>query len=389
MKAFSKIRPVLHAMPPQGIDAIFAYGQTMDHEVIPMWFGESDLSTPEPPRRAAVESLGRGETFYAAQSGMPELRRTIAEYMSRLHGRTIGADRVTVTASGMVGIHVALQTLLDPGDNIVLITPLWPNAEGAAQLQGAEVRRVALQPDEDGRWHLDVDALAGACDARTRVIFINSPNNPTGWLCPAEQQQAILDFARQRGIWILADEVYSRIVYDRELAPSFVDIAEPEDLVIAVNSFSKSWAMTGWRLGWLVAPPSLFDTLGNVIQYTNSNSPAFVQHGGIAAIRECEPFVAEFRAYCARGRDIVCDALGRLNRVRIAPPEAALYAFFSVEGEPDSMALAKRLVKEAGVGVAPGISFGPESEGWMRLCFAQDPALLERGLRQMTKVLGD
>jgi aspartate aminotransferase len=385
-KPRAPIRPVLDHLQPQGISDISEYGAQFD-DVIPMWFGESDLVTPEPARRALVESLESGATFYQAQNGHTALRETIAAYDSRLHARAVDADRITVTASGMTALHVALQTIVDAGDNVVLVTPIWPNAPAAVQIMGAEARRVSLISEPDGRWQLDLDALFDACDDRTRAIFINSPNNPTGWMCGRAEQEAILDFARESGIWIIADEVYHRIVYGRETAPSFLDLAETDDPVMVVNSFSKSWAMTGWRLGWLTAPPSLYDTLGLMVQYTNSNSPEFIQAAGIAAIQECEPFVETFRDYCAAGREIVVDVLGRVNSIHIAEPEAAFYAFFKVDGEPDSMALAKRLVRDARVGVAPGMSFGEESEGWLRLCFAQDPKLLRTGLERMADAL--
>ena len=377
---------MLHDLQPQGISDISEYGAQFD-DVIPMWFGESDLVTPEPPRRALIESLEGGATFYQAQNGHPALRDKIAQYDSRLHDRAIASDRITVTASGMTALHVALQTIVDAGENVVLVTPIWPNAPAAVQVMGAEARRASLVNRPDGRWQLDLDRLFDACDDRTRAIFINSPNNPTGWMCSRADQQAILDFARDRGIWIIADEVYHRITYGRETAPSFLDLAEPEDPVLGINSFSKSWAMTGWRLGWLTAPPSIYDTLGLMVQYTNSNSPEFIQAAGIAAIDQCEDFVATFRAYCATGREILGDVLGPVNRIRIAEPEAAFYAFFEVEGEPDSMALAKRLVRDARVGVAPGMSFGAESEGWLRLCFAQEPALLRTGLQRLAEAL--
>ncbi len=386
IKRKATIRPVLNHLQPQGISDISEYGAQFD-DVIPMWFGESDLVTPEPARRALIESLESGATFYQAQNGHVALRNAIAAYDSRLHAKPVQADRITVTASGMTALHVALQTIVDAGDNVVLVTPIWPNAPAAVQIMGAEARRVSLINQIDGRWRLDLDALFDACDDRTRAIFVNSPNNPTGWMCSREEQQAILDFARTKGIWVIADEVYHRIVYDRETAPSFLDLAEPEDPVLAINSFSKSWAMTGWRLGWLTAPPSIFETLGLMVQYNNSNSPEFIQAAGIAAIQDCEPFVEKFRNYCTTGRDILRDILGPVNRIQIAEPEAAFYAFFKVDGEPDSMALAKRLVREARVGVAPGMSFGDESEGWLRLCFAQDPKLLRTGLERIADAL--
>ena len=382
----ARIRPILHHLQPQGISEISEYGADFDG-VIPMWFGESDLVTPEPPRRALIESLESGKTFYQAQNGHLALRETIAAYDTRLHSKPVAADRITVTASGMTALHIALQTIVDAGENIVLVTPIWPNAPATMQIMGAEPRRVSLISQPSGRWTLDLDRLFDACDDKTRGVFVNSPNNPTGWMCSQGEQQAILDFARERGIWIIADEVYHRITYDQETAPSFLDLAEPDDPVLGINSFSKSWAMTGWRLGWLTAPPSIFDTLGLMVQYTNSNSPEFIQDAGVAAIEQCEDFVARFRDYCSAGRKVVHDVLAGANRIRYSQPEAAFYAFLEVEGERDSMALARRLVREARVGVAPGMSFGMESEGWLRLCFAQDPELLRTGLERRADTL--
>ena len=210
----ARIRPVLHHLQPQGISEISEYGADFDG-VIPMWFGESDLVTPEAPRRALIDSLESGRTFYQAQNGVPALRETIATYDTRLHEKPIAMDRITVTASGMTALHVALQTIVDAGENVVLVTPIWPNAPAAIQIMGAEPRRVSLLSQPNGAWKLDLDQLFHACDHKTRGIFVNSPNNPTGWMCHRHEQQAILEFARERGIWILADEVYHRITYDR------------------------------------------------------------------------------------------------------------------------------------------------------------------------------
>jgi len=382
----ARLRASLEAMPSQQIAQIADYGRQFDG-VIPLWFGESDVSSPPEPIAAAKAALDAGRTFYAGSHGEKDLRQALSDYMTRLHGQAIGRDRVLITASGMSAIACCFEATLNPGDSVVIVDPVWPNAAGKAAILSAEVRRVSLEADDAGRWHLDLDRLFDACDDTTRAIFVNSPNNPTGWLMTAAEQQAVLDFARSRGIWIISDEVYNRLVFDGEKAPSFLDIAGPDDPVLAVNSFSKTWAMTGWRLGWITAPARCSRVLVNIIEFNTSGAPQFVQAGGVAAVQQCEPFVAWFRDYCRAGRDKLTAALAGANRIRYAPPEAAFYGFFQVEGERDSLELAKRLVREARVGVAPGISFGPGSEGWLRLCFAQSPQLLDRGLEQMMKVL--
>ncbi|HLI10418.1 MAG TPA: pyridoxal phosphate-dependent aminotransferase [Alphaproteobacteria bacterium] len=380
------IRARMAALEPQKISDVsrLALG---DPRVIPLWYGESDLPTPEFIRRAAKDALDRGETFYTHKRGTPPLRQALASYMSGLYGKEIAVDRVTVATAGMNAILVLMELVLDAGDNVAMVTPAWPNAAATVAIMGAELREVALRRAQ-GRWRLDLDELFAAVDGRTRMIFINSPSNPTGWMVSREEQRAVLDFCRARNIWVLADEVYARIVYHGKAAPSFLEIAEPDDPLFVANSFSKAWAMTGWRIGWITAPAALGDIIGELVGYNTSGVPTFLQPAAVTALRDGEPFVAEMVERCRRGRDIVADHLATLPRVRFVPPEAAFYAFFEVEGMSDSLAMAKRLVQEAGVGIAPGAAFGKGGEGFLRLCFAQAPDLLERAMARVKRVLG-
>jgi aspartate/methionine/tyrosine aminotransferase len=360
-----------------------AFGRT---GLIPLWFGESDRVTPSFINEAATRALNEGKTFYTPNRGIPELREAVAGYVSRLRGRPVGAERLSITASGVNAIMLAMQTLVDPGDNVVLVTPLWPNCADAVTALGGEPRRAPLK-SVDGRWRLDIDRLFDACDERTRAIFVNSPGNPTGWMAQPEDLRAILEFCRKRGIWALADEVYERLVYDRAVSPSLLDIAGPDDPVISINSFSKSWCMTGWRLGWIVAPPAYGETLGKVMEFNMSAATTFVQHGGLAAISKGEGFVAEIVGQYRQARDLVAQRLGGMRRVRMARPDAAFYAFFQVDGMTDSLAFAKDVVAKSGVGLAPGIAFGPEGEGWLRLCFATSQARLSEALDRLEPAL--
>lgn len=380
------VRAAMAALEPQLIAEVsqLALG---DPKVIPLWFGESDMVTPEFIRRAAADALKAGQTFYTHTRGIPSLRQAIADYLTALYRRPVAVDRVSVTTAGMNAIMLAMQLVMQAGDNAVLITPLWPNASAAVRIMGGEPREVSLERVQ-GRWRLDLDRLFAAVDERTRLIFINSPSNPTGWMMSREKQKAVLDLCRRRNIWLLADEVYDRIVYHGTAASSFLEIAEPDDPVFVVNSFSKSWAMTGWRIGWLVAPPPLGDVIGELIQHNVSGVATFLQPAAIVAIKQGEPFIAEFVERCRRGRDIVANHFADMPRVRFIPPEAAFYAFFEVEGMGDSLAMAKRLVREAEVGVAPGAAFGKGGEGFLRLCFAQAPELLERAMARLKKALG-
>lgn len=377
----ARIRAVVADAEPQLIGEIARLGMG-DPDAIALWYGEGDLPTPAFICDAAHRAMLAGETFYTHKRGLPELRDALARYMTGLYARPLAADRVTVTTSGMHGILTAMQAILQAGDNAVLVGPLWPNAEATAKIAGAETRVVGLE-NENGVWRLDPAALFAACDDRTRVIFVNSPGNPTGWMLESAEQQAILDFARDRGIWVIADEVYARLVYDRPVAPSFLDLAEPDDAVIVVNSFSKSWAMTGWRIGWLTHPPWLGDAFAELIEYSVSSTPPFLQRAAEVAVTEGEDLVAEVRERCRVGRDIVTPALAAHPRVVMTPPVAAFYAFFQVDGLRDSLAWTRRLFLETKVGVAPGSAFGPAGEGWIRLCFASSPAKLETAMERI------
>ena len=351
-----------------------------DPDVVPMWFGESDIVTPDFVREAAARGLQAGETFYTWQRGIPELRSALSSYTSRLYGIDCPVDRISVTTGGMQAILLSCQLLLDPGDNVVIVSPIWPNITSAAKLVRAEPRYVALDRRPDGSWVLDMQKLFDTVDGRTRAIFVNSPGNPTGWTMTADEQRTLLDFARKRGIWIMADEVYARLIYTRPVAPSFLELAGPDDPVLVLNSFSKPWAMTGWRLGWLTHPAGLGDQFAKLVQINTSGVPGFLQRGGVAALEQGDAFVGEMVERCRAGGEQVFQRLSALPRVRIARPEAAFYAFFSVDGVTDTMAFCKKLAKEYKVGLAPGEAFGPGGQGNIRLCFASGAERLSRGL---------
>lgn len=389
------LRPRIEHFPGSRIREV-AHAGMWKADVAALWFGEGDTPTPKFICEAAAQAMAEGRTFYTSNNGIPELRAAIAGYATRLHGgprsgNRITDDRITVTASGVAAIMLVMQALVDAGDNVVMTTPVWPNCADAIYVLGGEVHRVPLQRPNlaagADRWRLDLDRLFSACDDRTRAIFVNSPGNPTGWMATSEDHAALLEFARKRRIWLVADEVYERLVYDRPCAPSILDHTRPDDPVIAINSFSKSWCMTGWRLGWLVHPASLADTFGKLNEVNVSSPATFSQHAGIVAIERGEPFVAELVRSYARARDIVVQRLRGMRRVELAEPEAAFYAFFKVDGMADSLATAKRLLTETGVGVAPGSAFGPEGEGYLRLCFATGPERLSAALDRLAPAL--
>ncbi len=361
-------------------------------DVLAFWFGESDEITPESVRQAAIESLQRGETFYSHNLGLPELRSAIASYMSALHG-PINADRVAVTAGGVNGLMLSMQALLDAGDEVVAVTPVWPNLTAQPQIMGARLRCVSLRPQAGGAWILDMDELLAAITPSTRLLVVNAPNNPTGWTLTRDEQIRIIQHCRSTGTWILADEVYERLYYDDAsgsgCAPSFLDLATAEDRLIVVQSFSKSFLMTGWRLGWLVMPAELTHHMGKLIEFNTSCTSVFTQRAGIAALQHASQITPQVVSHLQVCRDALIRMLQALSGVDVACPRGGMYAFFRMPGQGDSLDLAKRLVREAGLGLAPGNAFGPEAQGWLRWCFAsRDPERLVQGVQRLKTWLG-
>lgn len=358
-------------------------------DLLRFWFGESNLSTPQYVRQAAVDALTAGRTFYTHNNGNVELRAALADYLTRLHRRPFNAAEITVTSSGVSALMIAMQAIVDPGDRVVVVTPVWPNVAEIPRILGADVIRFGLVPAPEG-WTLDLDAFLASITPGTRLVLVNSPNNPTGWTLSAEDRQTILQHCRRLGVWLIADDVYERLSFDVSNAstPSFLEISDIDDRVIGVNSFSKTWLMTGWRLGWIVAPAGMETDLGKLIEYNTSCAPDFVQAGGLAAIEDGEPHVASLRSDLMAKRDQVIGGLSRLNGVNAPLPSGGMYAFFSIDGFPDSVELAKKLIAEAGLGLAPGVAFGPEGEGWLRWCFAADQAAIDNGLQRLSDWLG-
>lgn len=345
-------------------------------DVLPFWFGESDETTADFIRQAAIESLQRGETFYAHNLGMPELRQALADYTARWHPSqpaTHWAERIAVTSGGVNALMLACEALVDAGDEVVAVTPVWPNLVAQPRIMGACLQTVSLRPDAGGAWQLDMAELLAAVTPRTRLLVLNAPNNPTGWTLTRAEQQEILNHCRQTGTWILADEVYERLYFGGEAgqpAPSLLDLATPDDRLVVAHSFSKTFLMTGWRLGWLVMPPFLVPAMGKLIEFNTSCAPVFVQRAGVAALQGEVQVTIPLVRHLQTCRDTLIPALQALSGVTVAPPPGGMYAFFRLHGHDDCLATAKRLVQEAGLGLAPGSAFSPEARGWLRWCFA-------------------
>jgi aspartate/methionine/tyrosine aminotransferase len=379
--------PVAAALPESGIVRVINYGRERSG-LIPFWAGEGDLPTPDFISDAAIRALRDGHTFYTYQRGIPPLRDAVADYLQRHFAVAIGSHRVIITGSGMQAIQLTMQALIGPGDEILVVTPVWPNIYAAVQIQNALPVSVPLERKQ-GRWRLDLDRLFAACGPNTKALFLNTPNNPTGWVIGEDDMLKVRDFARDHDLWIVADEVYSRFVYDRQRARSFLEMMEPGEKLVVTNTFSKNWSMTGWRVGWAVIPAyeELAQIYENLVQYNTSGVPAFLQYGCLAALREGDAYVENLIERCRQGREIVCNRLSDLPRVSFIPPDGTFYLFFKVEGEEDSTAFALRMIDEANVGLAPGAAFGPGGEGFVRLCFAASHETLRSGVERLAAAL--
>ena len=386
----SALRPSVARLPESGIAKVFGYGLGKPG-LIPLWAGEGDLPTPAFIAEAASRALLGGETFYTHQRGIPELRAAIAAYHTRHYGRAYSADNFFVTGGGMQAIQLACQMTVGSGDEVLVPTPAWPNFRGAVETTGARMVPVAMTYGANGAkdgWHLDLDRLFAAVTSKTRAIIINSPANPSGWTASQADLKAILAFTRQRGLWIIADEIYHRFHFAGGLAPSLQYEIEPEDRVLFAETFSKNWAMTGWRIGWLQAPASLGRTIECLTQYNTSGVAQFMQRGAIAALNDGDAFIETQVARAREGLEIVTNALAPFNSVRFVAPAGAFYAFFAIDGVTDSEAVAFRIVDEAAVGLAPGSAFGDGGEAFFRVCFLRSPGQLQEAMQRLAGWIG-
>ncbi len=367
MNLIETLRTEARAAPESGIVELANHGRDREG-LIPLWVGEGDMPTPAFITDAASRALAAGETFYTWQRGIPELRQALARYYARHFGKTFAPEEFIATGSGMHAIQLALDALAGKGDEVIYLSPAWPNFAAAAGVAGAIPVPVVLDQSSNG-WSCDVEKIAAAITPRTKALFINTPSNPTGWTADRETLRAILELARARNLWLVADEIYSLFHYGHGRAPSFLDVASPEDRILFVNSFSKNWAMTGWRVGWIKTHPELQQVFENLIQYSTSGVAQFMQRGAVAALDEGDDFNAGQVERARTARDLVCRILGETGRARFTVPQGAFYLFFAIDGITDSRAAAFDIVDRANVGLAPGTAFGPGGEGFFRLCF--------------------
>lgn len=385
LRIMRAMRKAIHQLKQNGITKV-AMPRIGDPEVLALWFGEGDEPTAEFIRQAAKQALDDGVTFYGHTRGIAPLRRAIKTYLDDLYEIDVEFDRITVPGSSMLAVTIAAHMTLSRGDHAVIVSPHWPNIDRNFSAIGARIDYVRQQLTDTG-WQLSLDDLKAACSSDTRTIYLNSPSNPTGWVMSLEEQRALLDFCRERDIVIIADEVYHRTVYDNDVAPSFLQIAKADDPVIVINGFSKAFAMTGWRLGWMVVPQGLEEAMAVLSECYNTSAPTFIQQAGIVALEQGESVIRALRKQYAEGRQIVIDELADHPRITLSKPEGAFYAFPHIDGMNNSLEFVQQLLSECNVGLAPGYTFGPGNESHVRLCFAQSHQRLREALRRLCAFL--
>ena len=350
-------------------------------ETIKLCYGESDMPTPEFICRAAYEASLAGHTFYTHTAGSPELREAIASKVLALHGVAYRPSEIMATVGGSMAIYVAIRAFVGAGDNAVIVSPAYGIYANSVTMAGGEARFVPLARDGN-RFRLDLDRVRRALDGHTRMLIVNSPSNPTGWIISVDEQRGLADLAERHDVRILADEVYERLVFDQPIAPSFARVVENRDRLVVINSFSKTYNMTGWRLGWAQASEATIRVMYSAAEFMTSNPTSMVQQAGIVALRGGEAYVQELRDHLAARRAQVRSALGHLPSVSLPEPDGAFYAFPLVDGD-ESATLATSILRKAGVALAPGSAFGAGGEGHLRLCFASSESTLTTALGRL------
>lgn len=373
-------------VPPSRIREIAEEAMKMDG-VLKLYFGESNLPTPAFIKQAAAAALEEGYTFYSENAGLPALRHELAACYRRLHGVALDpAAELVVTASGVQALNVAIRCVLNPGDEALLLTPAWPNGAAIVRMDNAVPVEIPLRL-RDGCYAVDFDALSAAITPRTRLLVYTSPSNPLGWVATVEEQRQLLDFARRHDLWLLADEVYERLYYagaePGAPAPSILRLAGRDDAVLVAQSFSKTFCMTGWRIGWLVARRDVAERAAQLNEFIISHATSFIQRAALAALRDGEETVRKLLGHLRANRDFCLEALRRMPGVTVPAPDGAFYLFPRIQGLTDSFAFCWKLLQETRVGLAPGVAFGAGGEGSVRICYAAERFVLEPAMERL------
>jgi hypothetical protein len=359
--------------------------------VVKLYFGESNIPTPDFIKQAACRALEEGYTFYSSNAGLPGLRQDLATYYRRLHGVELDPEsEIVITASGVQALNLTIRCAIDPGDEAILLTPAWPNATSTVLMDSGTPYEIPLEI-QSGRYRVDFQALEEAVTPRTRLLVYTSPSNPLGWVATEEEQDGILDFARRHDLWILADEVYDRIYYRAQAwgmpAPSILRKATRDDAVVVAQSFSKTYCMTGWRVGWIVVRRDVGQKAAQLNEFIVSHAASFTQRAAQTALAQGENGIKEMVGRLKENRDFCLRALSEIRGVSVPSPDGAFYLFPKIEGLKDSFEFCLRLLRETKVGIAPGVAFGAGGEGSVRICYAAERPILEAGMEKISRFL--
>jgi aspartate/methionine/tyrosine aminotransferase len=363
---------------------------TMDG-VVKLYFGESNVPTPDYIKRAAQKAMADGFTFYTENAGLPSTRKALARYYKEMQGVEVDPlSEIIVTASGVEALHLGIRCVLDPGDEALVLTPAWPN--GAANVSMSNATPIEIpQPIIGDRYGVNFQALEAAVTPRTRMLLYTSPSNPLGWVATLDEQSKLLDFARRHNLWLMADEVYERLNYTGDKpstpAPSILKLATRDDAVIVVQSFSKAYCMTGWRVGWIVARRDLVARATQLNEFVVSHAPSFAQRAAETALLWGENVMCEMLVKLRANRDFCINALQKMPGITVPKPDGAFYLFPKVRGAEDSFDFCRRLLMDTKLGLAPGVAFGAGGEGSVRICYAADRPILEDGMARLAMFL--
>jgi len=377
-------------VPRSRIRELAEIAMSMDG-VLRLYFGESNLPTPEYIKQAAVRAMNEGFTFYTENAGLPSTRRALAAHYGKMHGVDLDpATEIIVTASGVQALNLGIRAVLDPGDEALVLTPAWPNGSSSAMMANATVKQIA-HPLCGDRYRIDFEGLEAAVTPRTRMLLYTSPSNPLGWVANAEEQQGLLEFSRRHNLWLIADEVYDRLYYAGsrlgEPVPSILRMATRDDAVVVIHSFSKSYCMTGWRVGWLIGRRDLIAKATQLIEFVVSHAPTFAQKAGETALAEGEEELARMLERLRQNRDLCLQALHGIAGMTVPKPDGAFYLFPRLEGLTDSFGFCRDLLMETRVGLAPGVAFGNGGEGSFRICYAAEQSILEPAMERLARFL--
>jgi len=362
------------------------YEKETGKKVLPAWFGEGDSPTSSLIYNETIEAIKNGKSFYTFQNGIYNLRTEIAKYMNEVFDISTKPENHSVVIGGMMGLRLICDLIVDHGDEVVMVGPVWPNIRSSVLLKKGNIKEISLKLN-DGEWVLDYDYLINSITKNTKMVFVNSPGNPTGWVMPKKEQERLLEHTRNLGCWLISDEVYHQITYNDLPSPSFLQSSKADDRLIVINSASKSFSMTGWRVGWITHPEELGVHIAKLVQITTTGVPEFLQYGLISALKNYKEITKELRKNLKASRDTMFDRLIHWKKVDCSIPDAAFYAFFKVKGVNNSLDFAKKLIFETNVGVAPGIAFGQSGEGHIRICFAAKESFINKIMDRLEPIL--